>query len=346
MSFRLSKSMDDLRDVTETGEIATPRTFGYSSMVFGLTAAAAAMKDMSVGATTDALGIAGGISPVNSLRPWQMHVPITTIKYGLGGNLVLTALNAAYLAELGHRGNVQMLDDYEFGYPSLVGSKRWEIAELTTGLGTDWRFPTATSFKPYPQTRTSHAGLDTVIQVITDNDIKVDEIESIVVYGEGWSADVPVYVNRVIDKPYDAQFSFAHGVATAAHRILPGKDWQDPDVVFSDSVLGLMPKVEWRGHPNWGAAVNGDPLARPARAEVLARGETFVGERSYPKGSTSPDPSTYTTTEELVAKFRHSASGVLSPAATDALVEAVADLENVADLTEFAALLRPTGEAS
>ncbi|MCD4853693.1 MmgE/PrpD family protein [Arthrobacter sp. AK01] len=345
MSFRLSKSMDDLRDVTKDGVPNTPRVFGYSSMVFGLTAAASMMKDMSETATREALGIAGGTSPVNSLRPWQMHVPITTVKYGLGGGLVMTALTAAYMAELGHRGNTLMLDDEEFGYPGLVGSKRWDPSGLSERLGTEWRFPAATSFKPYTQTRTSHATLDTVIQVIHENDIKVEEIDSIVAYGEAWSAEVPVYVNRVIDKPYDAQFSFAHGISVAAHRIRPGKDWQDPAVVFDPSVLALMSRVEWRAHPDWGSAVNGDPLARPARVELSARGKTFVGERSYPKGSSSPDPATYTTTEELLEKFRHNADGVLSPQAAEAAIEAVMGLEHIEDLSTFAALLRPEGGA-
>ncbi|MFC9336287.1 MmgE/PrpD family protein [Arthrobacter sp. NPDC057009] len=342
MCFRLSKAMDDLRDVSN-GVPATPRVFGYASMVFGLTAAAAMMKDLPETVTVEALGIAGGTSPVNSLRPWQMHVPNTTIKYGLGGGIVLTALTAAYMAELGHRGNTQMLDDPEFGYPSLIGSKRWQPSELTEKLGDEWRFPTTTSFKSYTQTRTSHATLDALIQVIHEHDIKVDEIDSIVAYGEAWSAKVPVYVDTVVDKPYDAQFSFAHGISVAAHRIRPGKDWQDPAVVFSGSVLNLMPRVQWRAHPDWGSAVNGDPLARPARVEISARGKTFVGDRSYPKGSTSPDPTTYTTTEELAIKFRHNAEGVLTTKATDAVIDTIMGLEQVEDLSTLTALLRPEG---
>jgi 2-methylcitrate dehydratase PrpD len=340
MCFRLSKSMDDLRDVAD-GRPATPRVFGYASMIFGLAAAASMMKDMPETATAEALGIAGGTSPVNSLRPWQMHIPNTTIKYGIGSGLVLAALTAAYMAELGHRGDSLMLDDPEFGYPGLVGSKRWDPSGLTRGLGDEWRFPAATSFKPYPMTRTAHATLDALIQVISENDIKADEIESIVGYGEAWSADVPLYANRAIEKPYDGQFSFAHGVSVAAHRIPPGKDWQDPAIVFSESVLGLMPRIQWRGHPDWGSAVTGDPLARPARAEVTARGQTFVADRSYPKGSTSPDPSTYMTTDELLAKFRHNADGVLTPERTEKLAEAVLDLDRIQDMASVAELLRP-----
>ena len=347
MCYRLSKSMDDLRDVRDA-KPATPRVFGYASMVFGLTAAATMMKDMSEATTTEALGIAGGTSPVNALRPWQMHIPNTTIKYGLGPGIVLSAITAAYMAELGHRGDRLMLDDPEFGYPSLVNSQKWDPSGLTEGLGTEWRFPAAISFKPYTMTRTTHATLDALVQVISDNDIKVDEIESIVAYGEGWSADVPVYVNRDIQKPYDAQFSFAHGVAVAANGIRPGKDWQDPSVVFSESVLGLMPRIEWRPHPSWGAAVSGDPLARPARAEVTARGKTFTADRSYPKGSTSPDPATYMTTAELIEKFRHNADGVLAPSAAEQVVDTVLSLEQVDDVATLTRHLRPNptqGEA-
>gem|GEM_PF-1262885 len=340
MCFRLSKSMDDLRDVQD-GVPATPRVFGYASMVFGLTAAACVMKELDQTITTEALGIAGGTSPVNALRSWQMHCPNTTVKYGLGAGIVLSALTAAYLAELGHRGDTLMLDDEEFGYPGLVGSRKWEPSGLTDRLGEDWRFPRAISFKRYTTTRTMHATLDALIEVITENDIKHHEIESIVAYGEGWSANVPVYVNRDVRKPYDAQFSFAHAVSVAAHGVRPGKDWQTPDTVFRESVIALMPRIEWRPHPSWGTAVASDPLARPARAEVTARGETFSADRSYPKGTRSPDPATYTTTDELVEKFMHNADGVLTPDAAERIVEIVLDLDHVADLETLTRQLRP-----
>ncbi len=340
MCFRLSKAMDDLRDVVD-GTPATPRVFGYASMIFGLTAAASMMKGLPQSTTVNAFGIAGSTSPVNALRSWQMQFPNTTIKYGLGAGIVLAAITAAYMAELGHRGSRRILDDAEFGYPSLVGSKKWDVSHLTNSLGDDWRFPAAISFKPYTTSRSLHATLDAVIQVVTENDINVSEIEQIVAYGEAWAADVPVYMNRVIEKACDAQMSYVHGISIAAHRIRPGKDWQRPDIVFNKSVLDLMSRIEWRAHPGWGNAVSGDPLARPARAEVRARGQTFVAERSYPKGSTSPEPTTYTTTDELLIKFQHNAEGVLTEEATEKLAAAVLNLESVADIGAVSELLRP-----
>jgi 2-methylcitrate dehydratase PrpD len=271
-----------------------------------------------------------------------MHVPTPTVKYNLmPGNQSLGALHSAYLADLGHRSDQQILDDAEYGYPRYIGTRRWEPSQLTTDLGTEWGFLAAMFFKPYPHCRVTHAVLDALIDVVRTNDIKPGEIEVITAYGEQWASDVPTFMNRTISDPYEAQFSFPHGIAMAAHLIPPGKDWQDPSNVYSPSVLGLMEKVVWKSHPDWATAVSANPAARPTRVEVLARGETFVGERSYPKGSPSPDPSTYMTDSEVVDKFLHNAKDAITDDAARQIVHAVMHLEAVKDVSAVLQLLRP-----
>jgi hypothetical protein len=78
--------------------------------------------------------------------------------------------------------------------------------------------------------------------------------------------------------------------------------------------------------------LTGNSASRPAKLELRARGQVFTGEKRYPKGSPSPDPATRMTTEEVVAKFRHNATGVLTEAATDRVVDAVLNLESVTDV--------------
>jgi 2-methylcitrate dehydratase PrpD len=300
------------------------------------------MKSLPEASVADALAIAGTTSPVNAHRAWLMHVPTPTIKYNLlSGNQSLGGLTAAYLAEFGHRGDLQILDDAEFGYPRYIGTRRWEPSQLTVDLGTEWGFLATSFFKPYPHCRVTHAVLDALIEVIRTNDIKPGEIDSLTAYGEQWASDVPTFMNRTIDRPYDAQFSFAHGLAMGAHLIPPGKEWQDPANVYSESVTTLMNKVVWKSHPDWANAVTADPAARPARVEVAARGTTFVGERSYPKGSRSPDPSTYMTNDELVAKFHHNVEGVLSKEDADWVADRVMHLEEVDDVSTVLDRLRP-----
>lgn len=341
MSYRFSKSMDKNRDVKD-GKAHTSPVLGYTSTVFGLTAAAAMMKKMTKEAMADALGIAGATSPVNGHRAWLMHAPSTTIKNSLmPGGIAMTAMTAAYMADLGHRGDKLILDDEEFGYPRFIGTRRWEPSGLTTDLGTDWRFPAESFFKPYPHCRVPQALFDALIEVVRENEIKPEEIESLTAWGEEWVGQFPTFMADIIDRPYDAQFSFVHGLALAAHLVPPGRDWHDPAIVSSPSVLDLKKRIEWKSHPDWASAVSKDPNARPSRIEIVARGTTFVGERNYPKGSPSPDPSTYMTTDELVEKFRHNAQRVLTAADTETVLDSLLHFEKVTDVSVVMDLLRP-----
>ncbi|GAB3176737.1 MmgE/PrpD family protein [Streptomyces incanus] len=100
-----------------------------------------------------------------------------------------------------------------------------------------------------------------------------------------------------------------------------------------------LPIVET--HPDYVTALEANPAARPTRVEVTARGTTHTAERSFPKGSPSPDPATYATTDDLVDKSRHNASGMLSEADTDHAVETLLNLETAADVRAVLRALPP-----
>jgi 2-methylcitrate dehydratase PrpD len=340
MSYRLGKAMDYVRDVKD-GKSSPPPVAGYSSTVFGATAAIVRLKGLARDVVANALGIAGAIGPVNAHRAWTMHSPSSTIKYLLAGALAQTAMTAAHMAELGHRGDLQLLDDAKFGYRRFIGTGRWEPDRITTELGTDWQFPHYVSYKPYPHCRVMHALFDALNDIVEQNDIRPDEIEGIQAWGEGW-IEQPAWLNRTIEQVHDAQFSMAHGLAVAAHRVPPGKAWQDPDLVFSRSVLDLMDKTTTAVHPDYAEMVSSDPASRPSRIEVTARGTSFVAERSYPKGSPSPDPNTLMTTDELVAKFRHNAEGIVPADKVDGVVEAILDLDTVSNVGTIMSRLSDT----
>jgi len=330
MSYRLGKAMDYLRD-TQDGKVSPPPVYGYSSTVFGATAAIAMLKGLSAEVLAHALGIAGSISPVNSQVAWFQHAPSSTIKYLLAGALTQSAMTAAHMAELGHRGDARMLDDREHGFPRFIGTRRWEPDVITSDLGTEWRFPAEQAYKPYPHCRILHALIDVLTEIVMTHDLQPHEIDGIKVFVEGF-VEQPVWLNRNIEHVHDAQFSIAHGIALAAHRPPPGKAWQDPGLVFSRSVMDLMNKVTHEVHPDYVKLLTSNAASRPARIEVQARGRTFAGERRFPKGSPSPDPESTMTTDELVAKFCHNAEGVIPRRSIDAIVNAVLHLETVDDI--------------
>jgi len=330
--------MSGYRD-TKDGKAANASVVGYSSTVFGATASAGKLKGLAEDRLANALGIAAATAPVNSQRAWFMHAPTATIKYQMAGALTNAALSAVDMGDLGHRGDLLMLDDEEYGYPRFVGTARWSPELLTTKLGEEWRFPAFLMFKPYPHCRVMHAPLDLLIHLIAQHDIKVEEIESITSFGEGWAYGLPCFSDRDIQLQHDAQFCFAHGLAVAAHRITPSPQWQDPSVVFDPSVLALMNKVKLVTHPSYFQSVSADISSRPSRIEIQARGQTFAAEKLFPKGTPSADPQTYMTTEELVRKFRTFVDGILPGAAIDQVVDSVLHLERVDDFGTVMRLL-------
>jgi 2-methylcitrate dehydratase PrpD len=336
MSYRIGKAMDYLRDVKD-GKVDPPAVFGYSSTIFGAAAAIGKLKGFSSETMAHALGIAGCTAPVQSQTAWFQHAPSSTIKYLMAGVLTQSALTAAHMAELGHRGDVQILDDRAFGFPRFIGTKRWDAERIAPGLGREWLFPAEQSFKPYPHCRVLHALLDSMTEILTEQDIAPNEIDGIKIWVEGF-VEQPIWLNREIEHVQDAQFSIAHGIALGAHRVPPGKAWQHPKLVYDRSVLELMSKVRHEVHPDYVELLTGHAASRPARIELSARGTTFVGERRYPKGSNSPEPGTAMTTDELVAKFRNNAEGVLPAANIDRIVDGVLALETIGDIGSIMAL--------
>lgn len=337
MSYRIGKAMDYLRD-TKDGKVSPPPIYGYSSTVFGATAAIARLKGLPAGVIANGLGIAGSIAPVQSQVAWFQHAPSSTIKYLMAGALTQTAMTAAHMAELGHRGDMQILDDREYGFARFIGTRRWEPDRIALHLGTEWLFPSEQAYKPYPHCRILHALLDSLTEIVEQHDIHPAEIDGIKAWVEGF-VEQPVWLNRRIEHVHDAQFSIAHGIALAAHRVPPGKAWQDPALVFGNSVMGLMKKVTHEVHPNYVELLTKHAASRPARIEVQARGKTFVNERRYPKGSPSPDPASTMTNDELIEKFCHNAQDVIPQHHIDTVIDSVFHLDIVPDVRTIMQLL-------
>ena len=265
---------------------------------------------------------------------WFEHAPSSTIKYLMAGMLAQQALTAAHMAEFGHRGDIQVLDDRDTGYARFIGTLKWEPEHLTKRLGEEWLFPAFTSYKVYPHCRIMAAMMDCAIDIVQREQLKPDDIEHMLVFVEGIGIR-PCWTNRVIDLPPDAQFSMAHGMSVAAHLIPPGKAWMDPALLHSPSVMSLMKRITTEVHPDYVKLLESNAASRPARVEIKARGKTFVGVKRYPKGSPSPEPDSRMSNDELIAKFNHNADGVISTSAADRMVELVFGLEKVADVGAF-----------
>ena len=332
MSNRFGKAMDYIRDVVD-GEFRMPPVLGYTSTIFGATAAVTRLRRATAETTSHALAIAAAVTPVNSHRSWLEHTPVATIKYTMAGPLITqAALTAAHMAFLGHRGDPGVFDDAEFGYRRFIGSARWRPERLVDGIGRDWRFQRENSFKVYPHCRAPHGLIDLLVGILDTNGIRTSEIEAIRAWGEG-HVERACWTTKAINDPVEAQFSTAHGLAVGAQRLTNSKVWQSPEVVFAPDVLGLMNKVTFYVHPDWASSIVNDPGARPSRVEVDARGQTFSATLRYPKGTPGAAGGLAMSDEELAEKFRLNALGVLDPDVTEEAIELLMNLETVDDVS-------------
>lgn len=338
MSNRLGKALDYLRDIKD-GKVSPPPVYGYASTIFGATAAIGKLYGLDVATLANGLGIAACITPVNTHWPWTQHAPATTIKYGAAGPMSVSAMMAAKFAQLGHRGDLQVLDDADYGFRKFVGSARWEPQHITPGLGRDWNFIQEQAYKPYPHCRVLHALLDCERQLIEENGIQPEEITGIHAWVEAFVLQ-PLWLVRKIEHITDAQFSVAHGLSLGAHRIPVGKQWQSEEVVFNPSVLSLMDRVTFDVHPDYERLLQGNAASRPARIEISARGQTFVAEARYPKGSPSPEASSFMTNAELIAKYRENADGILGAAQIEESIDLIEHLETLPDISALMRVLQ------
>jgi 2-methylcitrate dehydratase PrpD len=337
ISYRFGKAMDYLRDV-KNGKMNIPEVFGFSATIFGATAAIGKLKKYNSEVMSNALAIAGYTSPVNTERPWIEHSPVTTTKYQHAGWACMGALVSAGMAELGHRGDISILEDDGVGWPKMIGTKKWEPEVITEELGEKWLFPAFQSYKHYPHCRVLAAPLDALIYLVEEYNIKPEEIESI----KAWVEDFcmrPMWLNTNIEHITDGQFSMAHALSVAAHRMPPGPAWQDASTVWNPSILAMMDKVTFDVHPDYVQSITKNPASRHTRIEIKARGQVFTEERLYPKGSPSPEPETYTTTNELVAKFKVNAERILPVNKIEPAVNALLGLEDMADIRELMRLV-------
>jgi 2-methylcitrate dehydratase PrpD len=326
ISTRIGSALGSYRDIAND-RVSFPLVTGHSCCIFGGTAAVAKLVGLPKDQLAQALGLAGHISPVQVQTTMIKNVPPTTAKYLLAGWVSQAAITAAFLIKAGHRGDISILDG-DWGYWRFAGSSRWDADSVVSALGREWRFPRATPIKLYPCCRIMHGALDCLAAILEKNDLRPQEIDSIRAYLEA-SCTEPIFSNRKISEQVDAQFSVAYNLAVLSFGIKPGIRWQERDTMNDPEIRRFMDKVTFAPHPGYVEALKKDPQARISKVEVSAGGRTLVEEREYIKGTPSPDPATYITDEELLAKFKDNASRILPSRKVDEAGRRLMDLDSV-----------------
>ncbi|MBI2166075.1 MAG: MmgE/PrpD family protein [Chloroflexi bacterium] len=217
-----------------------------------------------------------------------------------------------------------------FGYFHLFSEEPLDLEKAVRGLGSEFEVMN-TAIKPYPCCRYNHGVIDALTALAREHGLRPDDV-----------ARVDVGLNRVglslvaePEKPkqhpktvVDGQFSvyFAAAVALLERNYT----WQSYSRLEDPAVVSLMERVHAAAKPEIG------PLGASVRV-TTRQGGSLSAKVALAKG----EPETPLTWEELLAKFRPLARSALSERQAEALIQQVASLEKVEDMTSLTALLRP-----
>jgi len=322
ISIRISDSLSDMvlvvQEGPDKGKVKWPRASGYSKFIIGGTLGVSKILKLDRKKMSYALGIAGHFCPVPTFTKYFNSAPSAMTKYGSAGWISTGGVIAALLAEMGYVGDTTVFDD-EYGFWRFYASEKWEPEALIGNLSKTWRFLDL-GYKLYPCCRVFHGLLDCFVSIIDSNKLMPEDIESVKAFCHPL-VKKPIFESDGLATHVSSAFNLPYVLAAAAHRVKIGADWQDLDTMKNPKILEFMKRVSY------------EPATAPVapssgRLEVVAKGKTFKEETMSTKAKI--------TDEELVEKFRHNASRILSQDKMDKAIKLLSELERVENISELA----------
>jgi 2-methylcitrate dehydratase PrpD len=306
-----------------------PGLAGNAYANFGAAAGAGRLMKLDAGKMANALGIAGHLCMVLSYGRWSFSERGHMTKYGVPGWQSTGAVTAAMLAEMGYLGDTAVLDHPERGFAYYVGYPSWYPEEVTDGLGKNWCFNIKLHYKPYPCCGVFHGPLDCFCHIIEKHRLQPEDIESVTAFCRG-HMDAPLFAKKDVDSISDAQFNPGYVFGAAAHRVPLGVEWYDRETMSHPGIRQFGAKVTCRNHPDYGKTLEKNPLSALSKVEVFARGTRYTHEVMYRRGSVGTEAAL--SEADIVDKFRHNASRILTKDKTERAVDALLQLEKLDDI--------------
>lgn len=322
MICRMGLSRQDGR---ASGWCPTP-LYGY----FGAALASSRILGLDAEKTLNALGIAYGHA-AGTLAPIRERTLSKNLDVGLAAK---GGLFSALTAQRGITGVRNSLEG-DLGIFKVYHRGAYDPAQLTADLGE--RFEVANlSFKPWPCARPTHTYIDLALTLAKEHNIKAPDVEQIT----GYVGHEPHLEFHPLDEKQnprtvtDAQFSIPYCVAVA---LVKGRVVLDD---FTDSAL-KDPQVVSLAHrivPKLDHSLFQSKASPPAVLEIKTKNGTFSKRTDFAYGH----PKNPMNLEALIAKFRDCAAHAknrLSQDKVDAIIDQVANLEKVPNVTNVVELL-------
>jgi 2-methylcitrate dehydratase PrpD len=282
----------------------------HGTSIFGTlvaTAAAARLLRLTVTQTLMALGVAGSLAGAGLVQNFGTYAK------GLHAGLASqNGVMACLMAQEGLTGTENVLESKAGFLSSHVGKDRYDLGIIRDSLG-KWRLASkGMTIKKYPCCGSIHMALDSIIALLTENDIRLGDIERVDVYGMPFIHHTLMYPEPT--SAFQGKFSIHYGIATAMiDRQITLESYDDEKLKrpeFREALGKLVVHVMPPWDPNYAPSAKENPVVVTLKdGRSLRRSDD-----RHTRHGTSANP---LTDEELFGKFRMNAALSLPAASVE-----------------------------
>jgi 2-methylcitrate dehydratase PrpD len=325
-----------LRDALKPSPEAFYKTFERvdAGLQFGVTATAGKLFGLNGEQMADAFGLTGLMKASRVTRPdWSKKGMPRWMKI-TGGDITIPGIHSVLLAKRGFPGDRAILDQGR-RWEASVGSDRYDAAKLVANLGKEYGI-LRIGYKFYSACRYTSTTLDGVAAIVSENQVKAEEVKEVIVKAQKLVADnfaiyEPEYMIR-------AQFSMPYVVTMVLLGEPTGPNWFREEMLQNPRVRELQHKVKLVEDPEATKQFYPD-YKTPSTVEiVLNDGRRFTKHVEYPRG----EPENPFTRQDHINKLTNLALWFgLKQDRIDELIKTIDDLEKVGHISELTRLLVP-----
>ena len=239
---------------------------------------------------------------------------------------------AAMMAREGYEGPVEVIEGKE-GLIEVLNNVEWRTDWLLKGLGHEFMI-TQCSYKAFPTEALTHQPISAALQVCREHGIAAEDVAEILVETTTRGADILSDPSKFAPKTKetaDHSLPYVIAAAVADGNVLP--DSFSDEKLKDPRIWDLLSKIKVVADPEIDALF---PGVKRARVSITTTGgSTHTAQVDHAKGS----PQNPMSDEEIVAKFRANAEGVVSTQRQDEIIETTWKFEDVEDIGMYMRLL-------
>jgi len=239
---------------------------------------------------------------------------------------------AAMMAREGYEGPVEVIEGKE-GLIEVLNNVEWHPDWLLKDLGQEFMI-TQCGYKPFPTEALTHQPISAALQVCQEHNITAEDVAEILVETTTRGADILSDPSKFAPKTKetaDHSLPYVIAAAVADGNVLP--DSFSDEKLKDPRIWELLSKIKVVADPEIDALF---PKVKRARVSITTLGgKTHTAQVDHAKGS----PQNPMSDDEIVAKFRANAEGMVDTARQDEIITATWKFDQVRDVSEYMKLL-------